>query len=132
MIKKISWSPAPDIKRRLLLLIKIVPVEWVKLSRIICFRSEGAKTSAYARIWGLSKIWQQALTLEPAYILEVISEKFDRLTETERDKVLLHELTHIPKNFSGALLPHIRRGRRSFGRRVNELIYRYLKYSKGI
>ena len=130
MTKKISWEEAPDIKRRLLLLIKIVPVDWVKASRIICFRSMGAKTRAYARIWGLSKIWQQALTLEPAYILEVISERYDTLAESERDKILLHELTHIPKNFSGALLPHIRRGKRSFGRRVDELIYRYLQYSQ--
>ena len=55
--------------------------------------------------------------------IEVLSEKFDRLNKLEQDKILLHELAHIPKNFSGSLLPHIRKkGKRNFEDRVHELV----------
>jgi predicted metallopeptidase len=67
-----------------------------------------------------------ALGESPSYVIEVISERFDKLSEIEKDKVLLHELTHIPKNFSGALMPHIRRGKRSFHDKVHKLIGDYL------
>jgi predicted metallopeptidase len=90
-------------------------------------RSENSQTRAYARIWGLSKVWQQALKQKPAYIVEVISEKYDKLSNIEKDKVLLHELTHIPKNFSGSLVPHIRRGKRNFHRKVEDLYSRHIK-----
>lgn len=124
---KIEWVRAYDIKRKVIKLVRDLEIDWVRKDRITCFRSKNAKTRAYARIWGFSKIWQMALKLEPAYIIEIISEKFDKLTEIEKDKVLLHELTHIPKNFSGSLVPHIRRGKRNFHGKVEILISRYLR-----
>jgi predicted metallopeptidase len=124
---KIEWQSAPDIKRRTFSLLDELQIDWVKKGNITVFRSTSAKTRAVARIWGLGKVWQLALHLPPHYIIEVISEKFDRLSETEKDKVLLHELTHIPKNFSGALVPHIRRGKRSFRSKVDLLIRRYFE-----
>ncbi len=124
---KIEWRKAPDVKKRILHLIKKLGITWLKTSGIYCYRSENANTRAYARIWGLSRIWQQALNIGPAYVLEVISEKYDSLDEFEQDKVLLHEITHIPKNFSGSLVPHIRHGKRSFHRKVELLISQYLK-----
>lgn len=123
--KKIEWLKAPDVKKRLLHLIRELEINWLKSSDIYCFRSYKANTRAYARIWGLSRIWQQALKQKPAYILEVISEKYDKLDVMEQDKVLLHEMTHIPRNFSGSLMPHIRHGKRSFHRKVDLLISQY-------
>src|SRR3989344_4168709 len=95
--KSINWHEAPDIKERVEHLIRSVELLHFDSSRIFCFRSTGAKTRAYARIWGFSKIWQMALAQKPAYVLEVISEKFDSLPQPEKDKVLLHEFVHIPK-----------------------------------
>lgn len=125
-VKTIQWISAPDIKRRINILTSSLELNWLKTSRLFCFRSTNAKTRAYARIWGLGRIWQQALNIPSAYVIEVISEKYDKLSESEQDKVLLHELTHIPRNFSGSLVPHIRRGKRSFHRKVDELIRQYL------
>ncbi|MCX6706229.1 MAG: putative metallopeptidase [Candidatus Woesebacteria bacterium] len=120
----IVWREDKKLKQHLKKTIKEADVTWVKSSRVFTYRSINAKTRAYARIWGLSRIWQKALKVEPAYILEVISEKYDRLSENEKAKVLLHEVAHIPKNFSGALVPHIRRGKGNFYTKVNNLIKR--------
>lgn len=125
---KIDWVSAPDIKDRILYLQKKLHLDWLKLTNIHTVRSTGANTRAVARIWGLGRIWQITLKSEPKYIIEVISEKFDRLGQTDRDKVLLHEIVHIPKNFSGSLMPHIRRGKNKFSDKLKYLVAQYLKY----
>ena len=125
---KVDWKIAPDVKRKILHLVKSLELKWIKPSSIYCFRSTNSSSRAYARIWGFSKIWQLALKRDPAYIIEVLSEKFDKLSPREQDRVLIHELAHIPKNFSGSLLAHIRRrGKRNFHDRVDELFAQYIK-----
>jgi predicted metallopeptidase len=124
---KIEWNDAPDIKKRLAFLAKHAEIDWLNLDRIFTYRSVNGKTRAYARTWGLPSLWQRALGVTPGYIVEVVSEHFDKLNQSDKDRVLLHELTHIPKNFSGALVPHIRHGKRNFKGQVDELINRYLR-----
>lgn len=121
----VDWKVAPDVKKKLHRLTTLLEIDWVTPSRIFCVRSSGTKTRAIARIWGLGRVWQLALVQKPAYIIEVISEKYNRLREEDKDKVLLHELSHIPKNFSGALLPHIRHGKRSFHDKLKILVAQY-------
>lgn len=122
----LEWKFSSSIKKRVCFLTKKLNLSWVDSSKVYCFTSKNSKSMAYARVWGLSKIWQIALNVKPAYIIEVLSEKYDRLSEKEKDKVLLHELAHIPKNFSGSLLPHIRKkGKRNFYDRVKQLVNRY-------
>jgi predicted metallopeptidase len=125
--KRVEWVSAPDIEKKIKNLVISLRLDWIKRSRIFCFRSKNSKTRAHARIWGFSRIWQQALKAKPAYIIEVISEKFDKLPDKEKDKVLLHELAHVPKNFSGSLVPHYRRGKRKFKDRVRTLVAQYNK-----
>ena len=36
----------------------------------------------------------------------MLTQHYDPLPEEEKEKVIIHELLHIPKTFSGALRPH--------------------------
>lgn len=108
--KSIEWKEDKEIEKRVRELGSAGKLDHINPSRVFCFRSRGAKTRAFARIWGLSRIFQQALGIEPAYVIEVISEKFDRLPQKDQDMILIHELLHIPRTFSGALVPHHDRG----------------------
>lgn len=127
----VDWDHAPDIEKKTLKLIKDLKLEWVDQSKLHFMRSTKSTSRAYARIWGLSKVWQMALNEKPAYIIEVLSQYFDRLSDKEKDKVLLHEIAHIPKNFSGSLLAHTRkRGKRNFHDRVEELFSKYLRNNR--
>jgi len=53
----------------------------------------------------LGKIWQTA-GLEPAYVIEVIAERFDMLTREDQDRTIIHELLHIPHGFQGGFRHH--------------------------
>lgn len=121
---RLEWFHASDIEKRVGELVELLGLDWIKTSSVHCFRSENANTRAIARIWGLSRIWQIALGIRPAYVLEVVSEKFDRLNERQKDEVLLHELAHIPKNFSGALAAHSHR-KGAFHDRLRRFIVAY-------
>ena len=107
-----DWKEARDVSKDIRILVRVLKLSHIKPSCVFCYRSTGSKSRSYARIWSLPKIFQRALQVGPAYVIEVLSERFDRLRDEEKKKVLLHELLHIPKNFSGALLPHRGRGRR--------------------
>ena len=72
-----------------------------------CYRSNGSKSKRIiARIHGFGRIWQKALGLPPAYVIEVLSERYDRLSQEDKEKTLIHELLHIPKGFKGGFRPH--------------------------
>ena len=106
--------PAPDVARRVGFLARQLNLEYIKAKNIVCFRSTGATSRARARIWSLPKIWQMALGVEAHYCVEVLSQYFDRMSLDDQERVLIHELLHIPKNFSGALVPHRTARRRTF------------------
>jgi len=124
------WKSAPDIKKRLIFIVKKLSLSWVNTSRIFVYRSENSSSRAYARTWGFPRIWQISLKESPAYVIEVLTERFDKLSEKQQDEVLIHELMHIPKNFSGSLLPHIRKGKNNFHNRVETLVDRYLRLKR--
>ncbi len=121
----VEWEIAPDIKSRALELVTALQMDWVLFERIFFYRSHDSKARAYARTWGLPKLWQRSLEVEPAYIIEVLTEHFDKLDVEKQDKVILHELTHIPRNFSGALVPHTRHAKGSFHDKLDQLYENY-------
>lgn len=105
---------APDLSRRVRFLVQKLELDYIKAGNVVCFRSEGATSRARARIWSLPKIWQMGLKVEAHYCLEVLSQYFDRMSPDDQERVLIHELLHIPKNFSGALVPHRSGHRKTF------------------
>ncbi len=125
---KLDWSDADEIKKDIAGIIKILDFPHIDSSRIFCFRTSGSKSRAYARIWSMPKIFQRALMIKPAYVIEVLSQYYDKLDEDSKKKVLIHELLHIPKNFSGSLLPH-RSRHRHLQSEVNKLFKEYKKIS---
>lgn len=127
--QKFDWQEASDIKKRALKLVTALEMDSILFERIFFYRSTGSKARAYARTWGLPKLWQHALDVEPAYIIEVISQHFDKKPPQFQDEVILHELSHIPKNFSGALLPHTRHGK-GFYKKLHDLVLEYRRKQK--
>ena len=114
-----------EIKDRIQELVQALGMEHVDLSRVVCVRSKGSKSRrTIARCYALSKIWQLALAIDAHYVIEVIPEKFDRLSREDQDKVLLHELLHIPFSFGGGFKHH---GNWVTQRNVDALYKQYLK-----
>ncbi|MCK5473822.1 MAG: metallopeptidase [Candidatus Aenigmarchaeota archaeon] len=98
----------------------------IRASNLICMRSYDSKARAYARIWSLPRIWQAGLGVEPHYIIEVLSQFFDKQSDEDQIRTLIHELMHIPKTFSGALVPH-KCFNKKIDRKTVELIFKEYK-----
>lgn len=118
--KRLEWTQDDILTARVRTLVDDLEFVHITKERIFCFRTEGSKSRAYARIWAFPKIFQRVLAIEPAYVIEVISRYYDRVNDDEQTKVLIHELLHIPKNFSGSLLPH-KYGNKSIHKEVERL-----------
>jgi predicted metallopeptidase len=103
----IRYEIAPDIQARFADIIQTLAFGHVDLERVVCLRSRGSSARrVVARCHGMSKVLQVALDIRPVYVLEFLSERFDRLDEAGRDEVIIHELLHIPKNFGGGFRHH--------------------------
>ena len=103
----IEYYPAPDIRKRIDEIIELLRFDHVKPGNVYCVRSRGSQSRRIiARIHGLGRIWQQAMGIEATYIIEVISEQFDPLSRDGQDRVLVHELMHIPHGFQGGFRHH--------------------------
>jgi predicted metallopeptidase len=76
-------------------------------TRVICLRSKGSTSKrVIARCHGLPRIMQVAFDKKPHYIIEILSERFDRLSTEEQTKVLIHEILHVPHCFGGGFRAH--------------------------
>ena len=103
----IKYAEAPDVKILADQIMDCLGLFHIVPQFVHCYRSEGSKSKRIiARIHGLGKIWQEALRQPPAYVIEVISERYDKLSDEEKEKTLIHELLHIPKGFAGGFRPH--------------------------
>ena len=103
----ISYSEAPDVKELVVRIVAQLGFDHVNVNGIHCYRSINSKSRrTVARIHNLSKVWQRALDKPANYLIEVISERYDKLSQEDKEKVVIHELLHIPKGFSGGFRPH--------------------------
>jgi predicted metallopeptidase len=109
---------------RLYDITRVLGMEHVRLSGVYAIRSRGSGSSrTLARCHALSKIWQLALGINAVYLIEVIHERFEKMSREEQDKVLIHELMHIPMSFGGGFKHH------DFvtGRNVEKIYKRYIE-----
>jgi len=103
----IRYCSATDVKVLLEEIANKLGFSHVPVDQVLCLRSRGSKaTHTIARIHGLSRVWQRALEVKAHYVVEVISEKYDSLTQEEKEKVIIHELLHVPKSFQGGFRHH--------------------------
>ena len=103
------WELCRKTHTRLQRIARALGFTHVDPSRIFCVRGYGSTSEAWARIWGLPTLWQQVLETRPAYVVEIIEPEFSRLPKDEQDRVLIHELLHIPRTFSGAIRPQFKK-----------------------
>jgi predicted metallopeptidase len=113
------------VARDLTRLVEVLDFSHIDPERIHCRRSWGSTADIYARIWELPAIWQEALGVRPQYLIEVLAEHYDTLDRPERLKILIHELLHIPRTFSGAVRGHRGQGERIDDRTVERYFKRY-------
>ncbi len=92
-------------ERAVKLIVKELGLTHIDLDSIRVVRSD-SKSRAYARIWGVCKVLQAGLGIGPTYVIELIERNFSHLSCRERVETIIHELTHIPRTFSGAVRPH--------------------------
>ncbi len=79
----------------------------VRLDSVVCLRSHGSTSrGTIARCHALGKAMQIALGRKGFYLIEVISERFDKMSNEEKIKTIIHEIMHIPKSFGGGFKFH--------------------------
>ena len=104
---RFEFFEADDVRRLAVDVIAELELYHINPERLICFRSRGSRSrGTIARIYSLSRIWQKALNLPSYYLLEVISERYDKLNDAEKQKTIIHELLHIPRGFKGGFRHH--------------------------
>jgi predicted metallopeptidase len=100
------YKEAPDLKLRTLEIVKTLGMGHVDTNRIECIRSMGSSTKrTIARVHTLGKLMQKAMKLDAFYAIEFL-ERFEKLSREDQDKVIIHELLHIPKTFGGGFRQH--------------------------
>ena len=103
----LRYHEAPDVKKLADEIIDGLNLSYVVSKLVYCYRSKGSKSRRIiARIHGFGKIWQQAFGLPPSYVIEVLSERYDKLSQEDKEKTIIHELLHIPQGFKGGFRPH--------------------------
>ena len=100
----------------------------IRLDDVGFIRSFGSKSrGTIARCHALGKAMQMGMGRKGYYLIEVISERFDKLSEDERIKVVIHELMHIPFSFGGGFKHH----NVVCEKNVRNVFERYMKLREG-
>ncbi len=100
------YDYAPDLKERLNIIVKTLEMNHVDIERVECIRSFGSSTKrTIARCHTIGKVMQKGMKVGAFYTIEFL-EKFEKLSAHEKDKVIIHELLHIPKTFGGGFRQH--------------------------
>ncbi|MEW6185594.1 MAG: putative metallopeptidase [Thermodesulfobacteriota bacterium] len=103
----IRYEMAPDIESKLKRISRRLKMEHIDLDRVKGVRSFGSTgKGVIARCHALPKVMQLALGIDAHYVIEILTENFERLSKEEQTKILIHELMHIPETFGGGFRMH--------------------------
>jgi len=103
---RIRYEIAYDVQKKVNEISKLI-FPHIKLDSLVCLRSYGSSSKrTIARCHALGKPMQIALGRKGFYVIEVISKRFDKLSDEDKTKILIHELMHIPKSFGGGFIHH--------------------------
>lgn len=102
-----KYIPSPEWTEKTMSIIRRLEFAHIPPERVSVFKSQGSKSRrVIARIHTMPKIIQLGLQQPPFYAIELVSEKFDRQSEEEQVKTIIHELLHIPHSFNGGFRQH--------------------------
>jgi len=118
----IKYSQADDIKERAIEIINTLNLTHIKTQSLAFLRSKGSTSrGTIARCHTLGKAMQMGMgRTEGFYLIEVIAERFDKLSEVEKTKTIIHELMHIPKTFGGGFVHHDKVHHKSVNKKYEE------------
>lgn len=101
-----KYEYAPDIQERLKEVVSTLGLSHIDVNRLECVRSFGSSSRrTIARCHALGKLMQKAMKTPAFYAIEFL-ELFDKMKKEDQDKVIIHELMHIPKTFGGGFRQH--------------------------
>ncbi len=101
-----KYEFAPDLQSRMEEMVLLLNLGHIDVSRVRCFRSSGSSTRrTIARCHTIGKLMQKAMNAPAHYAIEFL-EIFEKMKKDEQDKVIIHELLHIPKTFGGGFRQH--------------------------
>lgn len=80
----------------------------IKLDSVSVIRSYGSSSrGTIARCHALGKAMMLGMGRKDSfYVIEVISKRFDKMSDVDKIKTLIHELMHIPYTFGGGFKHH--------------------------
>lgn len=101
------YEKAEDLKKRAEYIVRKMNWKHIDLANVGFLRSFGScSRGTIARCHAMGKAMQLALDRKGFYLLEFISERFDRMSKEDQTRVIIHELMHIPKTFGGGFIHH--------------------------
>ena len=101
-----KYEFAHDLQERMKEIVRLLGMNHIDIERVKCFRSSGSSTKrTIARRHTIGKLMQKAIGVDAYYAIEFL-ERFEKMSRNEQDKVIIHELLHIPKTFGGGFRQH--------------------------
>ena len=101
-----KYVEAYDLDERLREIVLTLGMNHINLERVRCLRSFGSSSRrTIARCHTIGKVIQKAMGVKDFYTIEFL-EIFGKISREEQDKVIIHELMHIPKTFGGGFRQH--------------------------
>jgi predicted metallopeptidase len=104
---RVRYSRDAGLEDKARRIVRTMGWDHIDMDRVAIMRSTGTRSKRIlARCHALTRIFQHALGVDAHYVIEMLSENFDKLPEEEKVRTIIHELMHIPRSFAGGFRHH--------------------------